>query len=87
MQGPGMPSIPAEPDTSRMRDMHGPQFDQVFLQTMIDHDEDTVAMTSREQEYGTNPTMQQLAQEIQTRQLAEITQMRRMLASPSPATS
>ncbi|MEU8006121.1 DUF305 domain-containing protein [Catellatospora sp. NPDC049111] len=80
-----MPSMGPMPDMGRMQNMTGEQFDRMFLQMMIAHHEDAVAMAKAEIAGGANPAVKQLAAKIQASQTAQIQQMRQMLgATPSP---
>ncbi|MEU7824790.1 DUF305 domain-containing protein [Catellatospora sp. NPDC049133] len=80
-----MPSMGPMPDMGQMQNMTGEQFDQMFLQMMIAHHEDAVAMAKAEIAGGANPAVKQLAAKIQASQTAQIQQMRQMLgATPSP---
>jgi uncharacterized protein (DUF305 family) len=80
-----MPSMGPMPDMGQMQNMTGEQFDRMFLQMMIAHHEDAVAMAKAEIAGGANPAVKQLAAKIQASQTAQIQQMRQMLgATPSP---
>jgi uncharacterized protein (DUF305 family) len=87
--GPGiMPSMMPMPDMGQMQGMQGEHFDRMYLQMMIAHHEDAVAMAKAEQANGANPAAKQLAQRIEASQTAQIQQMRQMLgAIPSPTRS
>jgi uncharacterized protein (DUF305 family) len=80
-----MPSMRPMPGLGPMQNLAGERFDQMFLQMMIAHHEDAVAMAKAEIAGGANPAVKQLAEKIQVSQSAQIEQMRRMLAvTPSP---
>jgi uncharacterized protein (DUF305 family) len=78
-----MPSMTPQPGASDMTQIDGTEFDQMFLQMMIAHHEDAVAMAKTEQVTGANADAKQLAANIQTSQTAQIAQMQQMLQSPS----
>jgi uncharacterized protein (DUF305 family) len=78
-----MPSVTPQPGMSQMMQMHGAEFDRMFLQMMIAHHEGAVAMAKTEQASGANPQAKQLAKNIETSQTAQIAQMQQMLQSPS----
>jgi uncharacterized protein (DUF305 family) len=82
-----MPTLPPMPDLSRMRDMHGTQFDRMFLQEMIAHHEAAVTMARAELRGGVNPEARQLAGHIEASQTGQISQMRQLLAIPAPTPS
>lgn len=84
---PAMPTMPPQPDMSPMMEMHGAQFDRMFLQMMITHHQGAVAMAQAEQASGANPAARQLASSIESSQTAQISQMQGMLAAPSPTHS
>jgi uncharacterized protein (DUF305 family) len=78
-----MPGMTPQPRMSDMMQMHGAQFDHMFLQMMIEHHQGAIAMAKTEQASGANPQAKQLAKNIETSQTAQIAQMQQMLQSPS----
>ena len=83
---PHMPQMRPEPDMSPMMDMHGAEFDRMFLEMMIPHHEEALTMAQAELDEGVNPQARQVAENIQETQTAEIAVMRKFL-EPSPGPS
>ena len=65
-----------------LRGLSGPQFDQRFLELMVEHHRGAVVMAETQQAEGRNPEAVSLAGTIISDQEAEITEMERMLAAP-----
>lgn len=63
----------------RLQTLKGPEFDALWLQSMIGHHEGAIQMTDTELADGANPDAKDLAQHIADDQLAEIAQMKQML--------
>ena len=61
-------------------DATGDEFDQMFLEMMIEHHEGAIAMSETELSDGANDEAKELAQEIIDAQQAEIDLMRELLA-------
>jgi uncharacterized protein (DUF305 family) len=66
---------------TKLESLKGPEFDKLFLQSMIGHHEGAIAMANTELANGANPDAKVLAQQIVTAQQAEITQMKQMLGA------
>jgi uncharacterized protein (DUF305 family) len=84
MMSPHMSTMTPRPDPSHLRGMYGARFDRMFLQMMIAHHENAVAVATTELSSGVNTSAKQLAQNIQATQSAQISQMRQILATSSP---
>jgi uncharacterized protein (DUF305 family) len=82
---PHMPTPALQPSVSQMMNMRGVQFDWMFLNEMIAHHEEAVSLAKTELASGANPQAKQLAKSIQTSQSAQLIEMRKLLASASPA--
>jgi len=74
-----MPGMMSPQEMSQLMAAHGAQFDHTFLQMMIRHHQGAVEMAKTEQARGLSPDAKKLAQQIDTSQTAQITQMRQML--------
>ena len=64
---------------AKLETLNGPEFDTLWLQSMIAHHQGAVEMAKAEIANGQNVDAKSLAQSIVTAQQAEITQMRKML--------
>lgn len=78
---PPMPGMASETDMTQMMNMHGPDFDRMFLQMMIRHHQGAVEMARTEQTHGINPDAKALAHTIDTSQTTEISQMQQLLGT------
>jgi len=63
----------------RLKSLSGPEFDQLWLESMIAHHQGAIEMAQAELANGINDDAKNLAQQIITAQQAEIDQMRQML--------
>ena len=73
----------ADPATmDRLKALEGPEFDTLWLQTMIGHHEGAIEMADTEVRDGKNADAKKLAQQIADTQRAEIDQMKQMLGQP-----
>jgi uncharacterized protein (DUF305 family) len=63
----------------RLKGLTGPQFDTLWLESMISHHQGAIGMARAEVDAGKNPEMTALAGSIITAQQAEIDQMTQML--------
>lgn len=72
-------AMPSE-EMERLRTLPAEEFDAAFLQGMIPHHEDAIAMADLIAERTDRPELNQLAQAIQTTQRAEIEQFNAWLA-------
>jgi uncharacterized protein (DUF305 family) len=80
MEGMQMPGMVDEPTMSRLQSLKGPEFDRLFLESMIGHHEGAISMANAEIADGANADAKELAKRIVTAQQAEIGQMKKMLA-------
>lgn len=71
----------SEEQMTQLQKATGTDFDQMFLQLMIEHHTGAVQMAETEQQQGSNPQAQELADSIVTSQSAEIEQMKQMLTT------
>lgn len=66
----------------KLKTLNGPEFDRLWLQSMISHHESAIAMANTEIKDGANADAKTLAQQIVTGQQAEINTMKQMLGEP-----
>ena len=81
-EGHDMSSMQGMVDTAtmdRLKTLQGPEFDKLWLQSMIGHHEGAIEMANTELADGANADAKTLAQHIVDDQQAEITQMNEML--------
>lgn len=64
---------------AKLASLQGPEFDTLWLQSMIGHHEGAIKMAQTELASGTNDDAKRIANQIVTTQQAEITQMKQML--------
>ena len=64
---------------AKLTSLQGPEFDTLWLQSMIGHHEGAIKMAQTELASGTNDDAKRIANQIVTTQQAEITQMKQML--------
>jgi uncharacterized protein (DUF305 family) len=76
--GSGMMS---DDDMESLGSATGAEFDQMFLEMMIEHHTGAIEMAKTEQEDGENPDAIALAEKIEADQTAEIAQMQDLLGS------
>lgn len=81
MGSSGMPGMMTEEQMTQLQNATGTDFDRMFLQLMIEHHKGAVTMAQTEQQQGSNPQAQELADSIVTSQSAEIEQMQQMLTT------
>jgi uncharacterized protein (DUF305 family) len=74
---PGM--MPAQ-DMAKLNQAHGPEFDRMWLQMMIQHHQGAIDMSKTELAQGSNPDAKQLAQRIIGSQQKEIDTMKGLLS-------
>jgi uncharacterized protein (DUF305 family) len=65
----------------KLEALKGPEFDELWLKSMISHHQGAIEMANVEIKDGTNPEMITLAKNIVSAQQAEIDQMKTMLAA------
>lgn len=80
-----MPGMMSDHDMDRLKGASGDAFDTMFLTMMIKHHQGAIAMAKTEQRRGAYGPAKKMAADIVTTQTAEITQMRTMLGTGSPA--
>ncbi len=77
----GVSGMMTEEQMTQLQNATGPDFDRMFLQLMIEHHTGAVQMAETEQQKGSNPQAQELADSIVTSQSAQIEQMKQMLTT------
>lgn len=77
--GPSIPGMVSEAEMSQLMSARGANFDGMFLQMMIQHQEGALEMAKTEQVEGVNPAARKLANQIEVARTAEIAQMQQML--------
>ena len=77
----GMSGMMSEEDMTMLEDASGAEFDQMFLEMMIEHHKGAVDMAETEVAEGQNPDAIAMANEIISTQEAEIEQMEQLLGS------
>lgn len=76
-----MPGMMSEEQRNQLGQASGDEFDQMFLQMMIEHHQGAIEMAQAEQANGENDKALDLAEQIEADQQAEIETMRKMLES------
>ena len=76
-----MGGMMSDEDMAMLENATGAEFDQMFLEMMIEHHEGAVEMAKTEVSNGENPDAIAMAEQIITTQEAEIEQMQAMLDS------
>jgi uncharacterized protein (DUF305 family) len=66
---------------AKLQSLQGPEFDTLWLQSMIGHHEGAIKMAQTEQADGANADAKDLATKIVATQTAEITQMKQILGA------
>ena len=66
---------------AKLRTLQGPEFDKLWLKSMISHHEGAIEMAKTEVKDGKSPEMMALASGIVSGQQTEIDQMKQMLAA------
>lgn len=77
----GMAGMMSPEDMSALESAEGAEFDEMFLQMMVEHHEGAVSMAEVELDEGQNPTALELAQTIVDTQESEIDRMQDLLGS------
>ena len=75
----GMEGGMSEEDMAMLEESSGAEFDQMFLEMMIEHHQGAIEMAQVQQEEGENPEAIALAEKIEQDQTAEIEKMESML--------
>jgi uncharacterized protein (DUF305 family) len=79
--GSDMSGMMSDADMERLGAATGAEFDQMFLEMMIEHHTGAIEMAKTEQQDGENPDAIALAEKIEADQTAEIAQMEELLGS------
>ena len=77
----GMSGMMSEEDMTMLEDASGAEFDQMFLEMMVEHHKGAVAMAETEVADGDNADAIAMAENIITTQESEIEQMEQLLGS------
>lgn len=77
--GGGMQGMMSPEQMQRLKQLSGREFDQTFLQMMIEHHRGAVTMSENVLREGQNPDVKDLARQIIETQQAEISEMSAML--------
>ena len=80
--GPGeMPGMMSRTDMAVLMDASGMDFDEMFLEMMVEHHRGAIEMAQTEQSDGENPQAIDLAEDIEAAQTKEIATMEELLGS------
>jgi uncharacterized protein (DUF305 family) len=79
MEGMQMPGMVDDTTMTKLQSLKGPEFDRLYLQSMIGHHEGAIGMANTEISDGVSAEAKALANDIVTAQQAEIGQMKKML--------
>lgn len=79
--GSDMPGMMSDADMGSLGTATGAEFDQMFLEMMIEHHTGAIEMAKTEQQDGENPDAIALAEKIEADQTAELAQMEDLLGS------
>jgi uncharacterized protein (DUF305 family) len=74
--GMGMAGIVDQATMDKLKSLHGPEYDKLWLQSMIGHHQGAITMAQGEIAHGKNPDVIGTAKSIITAQQAEIDQMK-----------
>jgi uncharacterized protein (DUF305 family) len=74
-----MPGMVDQATIDKLQTLNGPDFDKLWLQSMISHHQGAIEMAQAEIAHGRNPDAIGMAKSIITTQQAEIDQMKQML--------
>jgi len=77
----GMSGMMTPEQMAGLEDAEGAEFDEMFLQMMIEHHEGAVEMSTTQLDEGENPDARTLAQDIIDAQESEIVRMQDLLAA------
>lgn len=80
MSGMSMPGAMDPAEMEKMGSMKGPEFDEMFLTSMIEHHQGAVTMAQEEVTSGKNAAAKTFAQKVIDDQTAEIAEMRKLLS-------
>ncbi|KRF11462.1 hypothetical protein ASG90_17115 [Nocardioides sp. Soil797] len=76
-----MPGMMSSEDMDRLQAAGGDEFQQMWLEMMIEHHKGAIEMAQTEQAEGVNPDAMKMAEAIESSQQAEITIMEKLLRS------
>ncbi|MCX5328660.1 MULTISPECIES: DUF305 domain-containing protein [unclassified Streptomyces] len=76
---PGMPGMMSSEDMDKLTKASGAEFDEMFLEMMVEHHEGAIEMARTEKADGKYSPATKLADDVITAQTAEIEQMNKML--------
>ncbi|MFI0485388.1 DUF305 domain-containing protein [Actinomadura sp. 9N215] len=76
----GMPGMATPDQLKRLRDANGAAFDKLYLTLMITHHQGALTMVKDVLDKGTDVTVQEMARDVQSTQMAEIGRMQGLLA-------
>lgn len=76
-----IPGMVDQATVNRLRDLRGPAFDKLWLQSMIEHHRGAITMAHNEIENGQSPEAISIAQSLMARQQTEIDQMNQQLGA------
>ncbi|MFG2084768.1 MULTISPECIES: DUF305 domain-containing protein [unclassified Spirillospora] len=77
----GMPGMATAEQMKQLRDARGAAFDKLYLTLMITHHQGALTMVKDVLGKGTDITIQEMARDVESTQLAEIGRMRGLLAT------
>lgn len=77
-----IPGMADQATMDKLRGLRGPEFDTLWLQTMIAHHRGAITMARNEIEQGQSPEAISIARSLAPLQQAEIDQMNRLLGAP-----
>lgn len=76
-----IPGMVDEATVDKLRSLHGPDFDKLWLQSMISHHRGAIEMARNEMEHGQSREAISIARSLAARQQAEIDQMNQQLGT------
>ncbi|HTM85457.1 MAG TPA: DUF305 domain-containing protein, partial [Mycobacterium sp.] len=74
-----IPGMVDQATIDKLRDLHGPEFEKLWLRTMINHHRGAITMAHNEIEHGQNPEAVSIAKSLVPLQQTHIEQMTAML--------
>lgn len=77
-----IPGMADQASMDKLRGLRGPEFDTLWLQTMIAHHRGAITMARNEIKQGQSPEAISIARSLAPLQQAEIDQMNRLLGAP-----
>ncbi|TMR03687.1 DUF305 domain-containing protein [Actinomadura soli] len=76
----GMPGMATSAQLKQLRDANGAAFDKLYLTLMITHHQGALTMVKDVLDRGTDVTVQEMARDVQSTQMAEIGRMQGLMA-------